>query len=380
MIVAHSLFPSAVWQAFIAVGYLLGVTILTFFFSRRLLGDELSSKQALSRLTWPRLCTLLIFVDSYLFMFSSGILVFGVGLQMNKTACAAGIYLCVLFYTSSKILIYAFLTEKVYIVWNTNRPRLRSPVYLICIITVGLYSAVVLAMLFGRIDQFRPGDGACVLGLKPTASLPLLSYDLYINILLTALFLYPLFRSQHSSTSLRRVAIRTLLASAVALTTSTVNIAVLTVMHGKQLGWVCLASCGMDVVLNAAALFWVTGGAGTREGISGNRNLSGSQTHSTHGNGNGFALSVPPSPARSSFKEALASPIRSAFSSRDKEAKAGVYKMGSLSPTTREFQIHVTTESQVSRSPPADTVIVLPTDSARVSDSDVKMDSDSVSE
>ncbi|KAG9089038.1 hypothetical protein FS749_001669 [Ceratobasidium sp. UAMH 11750] len=32
-------------------------------------------------------------------------------------------------------------------------------------------------------------------------------------------------------------------------------------MHGRQLGWVCLASCGTDVPVNAIVLFWVTSSA-----------------------------------------------------------------------------------------------------------------------
>ncbi|KAG8910895.1 hypothetical protein FRC00_007382 [Tulasnella sp. 408] len=31
-------------------------------------------------------------------------------------------------------------------------------------------------------------------------------------------------------------------------------------MHGKQLGWVCLASCGADVTINAMVIAWVSGG------------------------------------------------------------------------------------------------------------------------
>ncbi|KAJ7692269.1 hypothetical protein B0H17DRAFT_891306, partial [Mycena rosella] len=156
---------------------------------------------------------LLVFLDSYLFLFATGILIFGVGLQLNATACAAGIYLCILFYTTSKLLIYSFLTEKVYIVWDTQRSRLRSPVYLVCIITVALYFAIILIMFFGTL-HLSPDSSreltCCVLGLKPTASIPLLAYDLYINILLTALFLWPLMRSTHSSARLRRVGTRTL--------------------------------------------------------------------------------------------------------------------------------------------------------------------------
>ena len=37
------------------------------------------------------------------------------------------------------------------------------------------------------------------------------------------------------------------MAAGVALSTSTVNTLVLTLMSGTQLAWVCLASCGIDV-------------------------------------------------------------------------------------------------------------------------------------
>ncbi|KAJ7153826.1 hypothetical protein C8R46DRAFT_1191485 [Mycena filopes] len=342
---SFSLFPSAGLQAFIAAIHFLGLTILTFFFSRRVLGEP-GSGQTVASLTWPRVCILLVFIDSYLFMFSSGILIYGVGLQMNHTACAAGIYICVLFYSSSKVLIYAFLTEKVYIVWDTNRPRLRSPVYLICSATVFSYAAVIIIMIIGRVEQFRPGDGACVIGLKPTASIPLLSYDLFINVLLTTLFLWPLFRSKHSTTRLRRVATRTLVAAGVALTTSTINIAVLTIMKGRQLGWLCLACCGVDVVCNAAALFWVTIGS-TSTAVSGGRQLSDSRSHSASVTGSpntpSFNVKVNPSPP---------TPTRSTFGLNADMKGSNVFRMGNLSPTTKEFQIHVTTESEVTKSPP----------------------------
>ncbi|KAJ7253581.1 hypothetical protein C8J57DRAFT_1348532 [Mycena rebaudengoi] len=45
-------------------------------------------------------------------MLSTGLLIFGVGLEASHTACAAGIILCVVFYTTSKIFIYVFLMEK----------------------------------------------------------------------------------------------------------------------------------------------------------------------------------------------------------------------------------------------------------------------------
>ncbi|KAJ6624138.1 hypothetical protein B0H10DRAFT_2007291 [Mycena sp. CBHHK59/15] len=331
---AHSLFPSVGLQVLSALVHFLGITILTFFFSQRV------SRQALSRLTWPRVCILLIFIDSYLFILSSGILIFGLGLQMNSTSCAAGIYLCVLFYSTSKILIYAFLTEKVYIVWDNGIRRLRSPVYLVCMATIFLYSGIIVGMIFGRIEEFRAGDGACVIGLKVAASLSLLSYDLYINILLTSLFLWPLFRSQHANIRLKRMAMRTLVASGAALTTSTVNIAVLTIMKGRQLGWVCLASCEADVIFNAVALFWVTTGSvsepmtpGATSGAERERRFDESRINST--------------------MTTLCKPSSSTRISHMYDTKpGGAFKLADLTGKAQDFQIHVTTETHVSTSPP----------------------------
>ncbi|KAF8144119.1 hypothetical protein K438DRAFT_1993197 [Mycena galopus ATCC 62051] len=366
---AFTLFPSAALQALIASLHFIGVTILTFFISRRLLRDGLTSLQAWARLSWPRLCILLVFIDSYLFLFASGILVFGVGLQRNTTSCAAGIYICVIFYTSSKVLIYSFLAEKVYTVWDTGRSRLRSPVFLLCMATLFLYGAIIIIVLIGRVAEFRAGDGACIIGLKRMASLPLLSYDLFINILLTTLFLWPLLRSRHPNVQLRRLAIRTLFAAGMALTTSTVNIAVLTIMKGRQLGWLCLASCGIDVIFNAVALFWVTGGSSQNSlsGSSPNRDISTTLSVSGPPNPAHSSLKSPPtSPLRSSFKSGPGSPLRSKF--KQDVDSAGMFKMLPLSSNTKEFQIHVTTQSHMHiSSGPAD-----PTSLSQTSETDSK--------
>jgi hypothetical protein len=47
-------------------------------------------------------------------------------------------------------------------------------------------------------------------------------------------------------------------ASFAALTISATNLTILAIMHGQELGWVCLASCSTDVVVNAVVLFWLT--------------------------------------------------------------------------------------------------------------------------
>jgi hypothetical protein len=199
-------------------------------------------------------------VDSWLFLFISGILIFGVGLENNMASCSTAIYLCIGCYGTSKLFIYLFLIERVYVVWApASGGRLKSPIYNFCLITVALFGVIAALLIWGQIHYFRP-DGACKIGLRKLASRSLLCYDLFINVLLTTLFLWPLFRSKFLSRRIKRVATRTLLAAAAALTTSTVNITVLTILHGEQLGWVCLGSCGTDVLFNAFAIYWVTGG------------------------------------------------------------------------------------------------------------------------
>lgn len=214
------------------------------------------SWSALKETSWARICVILIFLDSWCFIFSSGVLIFGAGLELHHNVCAAGIFICIGFYSTSKLLIYLFLAEKVHIVWHGKTHR-SSRVYRLCLVTVSLYAVITAFLLVGRIHHIRE-DGVCIIGLKSYASISLLSYDLYINVFLTGLFLWPICRAHAMNPRIRRVAMRTLIASAVALTTSAVNIAILTVLKGQELGWVCLGSCSLDVTVNAIALFWVS--------------------------------------------------------------------------------------------------------------------------
>ena len=92
-----------------AAVYLLGVSVVSHLISRRVLVD--GTQTSLRRATWPRLCVLIIFLDSYLFLFTSGILILGVGMTASAVACSLGIYLCIVFYGTSKFFIYLFLSE-----------------------------------------------------------------------------------------------------------------------------------------------------------------------------------------------------------------------------------------------------------------------------
>ena len=99
-------FPSAGMHALSATIHLLGVTILAHLISRRAI---LRGNLTLRDTSWPWKCVLLIFVDSWLFIFTSGVLILGFGLEQNDVSCSMGILLCIIFYGTSKLFIYIFL-------------------------------------------------------------------------------------------------------------------------------------------------------------------------------------------------------------------------------------------------------------------------------
>ncbi|EJD39939.1 hypothetical protein AURDEDRAFT_187166 [Auricularia subglabra TFB-10046 SS5] len=253
-----TVFPSHGLRLLSNVVHILGVSVCVFCLARRTASEDFGSVRGLQNISAAKWCVLLVFLDSWFFVALSGLLIDGVGLSVNHASCELGIVACIAFYAASKVLIYIFLIEKVYIVWNAGltRPRTQCPIYRLCVLLLAAYAAIIVLMVLFRFAHLK--GSTCVIGLRPAASIALLTYDLFVNVWLTGLFLWPLARTTLINPRLRRVAVRTLAAAAAALTTSTINIVVLAILHGKELGWICLGSCGADVTLNALVLYWVT--------------------------------------------------------------------------------------------------------------------------
>ncbi|KIK51399.1 hypothetical protein GYMLUDRAFT_64846 [Collybiopsis luxurians FD-317 M1] len=230
-------------------GYTGRITATTYYLSRRISIGKLSWN-AVKQVSWARIRVLLLFVDSWSFLFTSSMLLFGIGLESNKIVCAMALYTCVMFYATSKALIYFFLIERVYVVWTPNiggEGRLRSPIYILCMIVVAFYGVVAALMAVGRVHYLRENDGACIIGLKAYTSYVLLSYDLTIIIVLTLMLLWPLVRAELSNDRLKKLARKTLVACVVALATSSMNVLVMAILKGHERGWLCLGSCSIDV-------------------------------------------------------------------------------------------------------------------------------------
>lgn len=103
-----------------------GVSIVAHCLSRRVAVERLSTLSGISQLSLARGLLLLVLLDSWLFLITGeheaiflsfalahvvkgGMVIFGVGLESSDFVCSLGIYLCIIFYSTSKALIYFFL-------------------------------------------------------------------------------------------------------------------------------------------------------------------------------------------------------------------------------------------------------------------------------
>lgn len=160
------MFPSVGMHVLSTVIHLLGVTVLAHLISRRTM---LRGNRTLKDVSWPWFCVLLILIDSWLFVFASGILILGFGLEENEISCSTGILLCIIFYGSSKFFIYVFLcqspfpcirpslitkpysAERVRVVWRPtpHSGRLQCKAYIACLVVLFGYSGIVGVLFYG---------------------------------------------------------------------------------------------------------------------------------------------------------------------------------------------------------------------------------------
>ncbi|KFH62908.1 hypothetical protein MVEG_11432 [Podila verticillata NRRL 6337] len=202
--------------------------------------------------------------------------------NFNEVSCTMSVYSCIVLYAFSKIIIYLFLMEKVYVVTAVGTTRSNFMLYRINLALLVPYFGIFALMLIFRVSHLD-NDGTCHIGLLPPASVTLIVYDIFISSWLTILFIRPLMSSTSllqgpSKGKLRNVARRTLLGSIVALVLSTANVFTLVLFKGQERGLICLASCTVDVTLNAMTVHWVTS-RGSGRGATGFERSSGERRH-----------------------------------------------------------------------------------------------------
>ncbi|KAG0286502.1 hypothetical protein BGZ96_009396 [Linnemannia gamsii] len=237
---------------------------MSVLFGRKTAGTKLST------INYARGLVVSLYIISWTFSLVSAMLV--QTNNFNTISCTMSVYMCITLYAVSKIIIYLFLMEKVYVVTAVGTTRANFMLYRINLALLVPYLGIFCLMLIYRVSEVTE-DGECKIGLLPPASVTLILYDIFISSWLTILFIRPLMSSTSllqgpSKGKLRDVARRTLMGSLIALVLSTGNVFTLVLFKGYERGLICLASCTVDVTLNAITVHWVTSRGGS--GRSGN--------------------------------------------------------------------------------------------------------------
>ncbi|KAF9392234.1 hypothetical protein CPB97_003197 [Podila verticillata] len=233
---------------------LLAISLMSVLFGRKTSGTNMSS------INYARGLVISLYMVSWGFTTIAAILTSTN--PGNMTSCTLSIFVCLSLYAASKIIIYLFLIEKVYVVSSVTTTRKDTLLYRVNILLLTPYTVILVLMILNRVAVLNEKD-ECVIGLKPLASIVLILYDIFVSCWLTVLFIRPLMSTTSvlqgpSKGKLRQVARRTLIGSIIALVLSSGNVFTLVYYRGYEDSVVCLLSCTLDVTLNAVAVHWVT--------------------------------------------------------------------------------------------------------------------------
>lgn len=244
------------------------ITVLASAIGLKTYGEKIKT------INYGRVMVILLYVTSWAFATTSAIIVSTN--NNNMTSCTLGMLSCDIFYAGSKIVIYAWLIERIHLVTAVKTPRLKTNQYRFHLVLLLPYIIILVLMLTYR-NIYLEEDGKCTIGLQLVASVPLLVYDFIFNFYLTWLFMAPLMsvgltsRANWKRSRLYKLARRTLVASIVSLLISFANVLVVVITHGHERGLVCLTMCTLDVTINAVVVHWVTTNQGSKSKDSRNK-------------------------------------------------------------------------------------------------------------
>ncbi|KAI9254487.1 hypothetical protein BDA99DRAFT_422609, partial [Phascolomyces articulosus] len=221
-----------------------------------------SKRERLVNLTYGRILVFAVYILSWAFAVTSMVSVSTN--NFNYTSCTLAMMSCDVFYAGSKIVIYAWLIERVHLVTAVRTTRMKSCQYRFHILLLVPYVGIFVLMLTFR-NIYLLDTGECIIGLKWIASMPLMCYDFFLNLYLTYLFVRPLMnvgrttgRTNWKETRLYKLTKRTLIASLVCLLVSLANVLSVVITRGHLRGLICLTCCTLDVTINVVTIHWVT--------------------------------------------------------------------------------------------------------------------------
>ena len=226
-------------------------------------------------LTALRALTILSYLTSLFFIFGVNLLLSAWTYLPTPHICHLGIMICLAFYVAAKTLLYLFLLERA-IMLRTRPNRYHDPIYIagLVIIIAGLGSIAIISFL-RPVAYVSPTDAICRIGLPNGALIPLLTYDVLVNVALTGLYIWLTNRISQNLTwaavggvalavvwpgrkygpletqasMLQLMMAKSILGTVAAVVVTAANLAVLIGVRGHEQDWLCFTVCCVDGML-----------------------------------------------------------------------------------------------------------------------------------
>ena len=215
-----------------------------------------------------RVLTLLIYILAVCFIVSAGLLITGWDF-VTEGLCRTDIDLCLVWYVGGKVILYLFLVERTHQIRGPSCPRHQDPTfYLSVAIVLGGFGIIAVFAFLYPVTSLSKIDGKCRIGLPLKVTLPLLIYDILINIVLTAFFCFighqylrgrtfkqlmtvfsaalPFTRSKKLDTQENLLMFKGTLGALAIIMPTVANLAILFKLNGHEQGRLCFTICTID--------------------------------------------------------------------------------------------------------------------------------------
>ncbi|KAI9845884.1 MAG: hypothetical protein M1838_001514 [Thelocarpon superellum] len=261
---------------------LCALAILIYCLAQRAKSLNVGSVRKMKMNVIPTL-VFLIYAIALCFIFSGAILQLGIGLN-TLGRCRTAIGLCLVFYVGGKVVLYIFLVERAHAIRSSRYGRTQDAIWIsgMLIVLIGFGTIATLAFI-EPVYEISPVDGRCRIGLPFRITLPLLIYDILINLIMTVTFfillrpfmrngmprftptwMVQLFRRVQRRLHLRpssidptqsaldhrgvleRLAWKSFIACLAVLVPTVANLSILFYMSGREQGWLCFTACTID--------------------------------------------------------------------------------------------------------------------------------------
>ncbi|OCK84811.1 hypothetical protein K432DRAFT_344472 [Lepidopterella palustris CBS 459.81] len=240
----------------------------------------------LKAINFIRLLIIILYMLAIAFVISAAVVENGLGLS-SFPICHTAIIICLVFYVGSKVTMYIFLAERAHAMRAPYLRRAHDWIWLagMLMVGIGFGSIAVVAFTF-PVANLSVMDGRCRIGLPLKVTIPLLSFDAIINLVLTGVFIHllrpllsfggisdisPLWvnrwmdkirgmlKTKEAPSSallcpanrslLRSVEVllwKSLFGSILVMLPTVANLGLLYHMKGRELGWLCFTVCTID--------------------------------------------------------------------------------------------------------------------------------------